>query len=170
MDWNEARPLRTGPGRALALEMNNSPQRAYALAVGALEQLNGLGAPNPQESAETMERALLAYLRGLAAAAIVADAACGTRQWTGAFDFAVNGGEVREFLPPDAALLGTLMVALSAVGHAMDLLPVLAAHDAAPRVPVGQAGVLKQMQMMIATASQRRMDHVSERAEEASGI
>lgn len=170
MDWTNSRPLRSGPGRALAAEMSDSPpDTAYSLAVGALDLLKDMSAPAPHDSREVVDALLASYLRGLAAAAIVADAANEVRRWSGPQEFAVGAREV-EFLRPDTVLLGTLMLALAAVGNAIDLLPAWASHDAAPRVPDDQLGVLTQMQWALATAAQARMTQVSERAEEVSGF
>jgi hypothetical protein len=147
--------------------MNDAPGHAYLLAAGALENASSLAAPPVTATAEEVEFALVGYLGGVAAAAIVLEAATGQREWTGAQDFAVNGGQV-EFLPPEAVLLGTLMLAMTAINRAVDLVPVWEAHPAAPPVPAGHGEVVVQVQRALAQVTQARMTHVSERAEDAN--
>jgi hypothetical protein len=124
MIWNESRPLHTDPGRALAVEIVDSPARAHEIVTGALEGLlyiDCLATDLPLGGGATL---LSAYLRGTAAAAIVVDSARGTRKFTSASDYAVGGNEV-VFLPLGATL-GMLTVASSAMGQAPWVLSQLA--------------------------------------------
>lgn len=170
MDWNTSAPLRTGPGRALAVELVDAgrPDRVHALVVGALDALNALERPRRLAGREGVEIELRVYLRGLAAAAIVADHATGSRLWTSAADFAVHGDQV-EFLAPESVTLGTLSLALAAAGHAMDLTPAWEAHPAAPPAPFGHHTVLVDVQRALAQGAQARMTQVSDRAEDLYG-
>lgn len=169
MEWTDARPLKSGPGTALAMELVDQARAggAYVLAVSAMESLADLGTPSPQARPEAVEFMLIGYLRGLAAAAIVADVARGAREWTGARDYALHGQEA-QFLPPDTVLLGTLTVALTAVRRAVELAPVWEAHPAVP-VPEGHRAVVERIQQVLVEATQARMTQVSERAEDANG-
>lgn len=170
MDWNSASPLRTGPGRALAMELVDAGRQGqvHALVVGALDGLNALECPAPQAARENVEVRLRVYLRGLAAAAIVADHVSGSRLWTSAADYAVRGEQV-EFLEPESVTLGTLSLALAAAGHAMDLTPAWEAHPAAPPLPLGHHTVLVEVQQALALGAQARMTQVSNRAEDLYG-
>lgn len=169
LDWNDSRPLKSGPGHALALELVDQPTTtAYTLVLSALESLADLGTPQPYARPGSVEFMLVGYLRGLAAAAIVADIANGTEEWTSARDYALHGRRA-EFLPPDTVLLGTLTMAMTAVGRAMELLPVWESHAVAPPVPGGHRAVVEQIQRALAQATQARMDQVSDRAEDVSG-
>lgn len=164
MQWTEARPLRTGPGRALATAMNDTPGQAYLLAAGALDQATQVYVPAAHAPAEALVLPLTDYLAGVAAAAVVADVATGRRDWTGARDFAVNGNEVT-FLPPEAVLLGTLTLALTAASRAVDLLPAWEAHPGV-QVPGEFRSVLGQVQRSLAEVTQARMTLMAERAED----
>jgi hypothetical protein len=172
LDWNNPRPLSSGPGRALATRMNDLPGQAYLLLVGTLEQAGALAAPEPgvpySIPADQTEDKLTVYLEGVAAAAIVADAATGRREWTGARDFAVNGDQV-ELLRPEAVLLGTLVLAYTAACRAVELAPVWEALPGVPPVPEGHAQVVAEVRQRLVEVTQARMTQVSDRAEDANG-
>lgn len=169
IEWNEARPLQTWPGAALARELMNEarPGARHTLLVGAMESLATLATPLAHDQSEHVDFLIRGYLRGLAAAAIVADLACLSRRWTGARDFALGGEEV-EFLPPDAVMLGTLTLAMTAVGKAITMEE---AWRDMPRVhpPQEQGETMAAIQQALGRATQARMTQVAARAEEAIG-
>ena len=169
-EWNDPRPLKNWAGEALAVELMNMPRPGsrHILLTGALETLATLGAPLRHEEAEHVDFLLMGYLNGLAAAAIVADVAGRTRHWTSARDFALGGREV-EFLPPDGVLLGTLTLALTAVGKAISMAD---AWGDMPRVkvPEGHRETMEAVQRALAQATQTRMTQVSNRAEDVNGV
>lgn len=167
-EWNDARPLLTGPGRALAVMIADEMNRhAFMMVTGCLEGLSTQTEPRPQATAQETEIALSCYLAGVAAAAMVADAARGTREWTGAGDFTAGGEEV-EFLAPETVLLGTLTLALTAVGRGLELAGAWAAQPGVT-VPAGHRETLKLIQQSLAQSAQARMTQVSERAEDVAG-
>lgn len=170
IEWTTARPLQTWAGETLARELTNQsrPGSRNMLIVGALESLATLGTPLHHDQADHVDFLLTGYLRGLAAAAIVADLARNTRDWTSARDYAL-GGEQVEFLPPDAVLLGTLTLALTAVGKAVQMADAWADM---PRVtvPEGQRETMEHIQRALAQATQARMNQVTERAEDVNGV
>jgi hypothetical protein len=113
MKWTQARPLRTAQGHALATEIADQPLHGHPLVTGALAKLNGWEEPEGELAPEVAEVLLEDYLRGMAAVAIVADAAQGAQEFTGPEDFAVNGRAVGLLAATDISL-GLLMQAGSA--------------------------------------------------------
>lgn len=173
IEWNDPRPLKSGPGLALAMELVDQPKgAAYGLVVAALDALAHSATPAPGDQPEHVEHMLIVYLRGVAAAAIVADAAAGERRWTTARDYALRGEEV-EFLPPNVVLLGTLTLALTAIGRAWEVIPAWEGvlHWEHPlSVPFGHAPTVDLIQRALAETTQARMAQVTERAEEVGGV
>lgn len=168
MEWNDPRPLKSWPGDALATELADLKTGArYGVVMSALESLATLGTPYPEDRPEHVDHVLVVYLRGVAAAAIVADTACNTRHWTSAQDFALHGGQV-DFLPPDAVLLGTLSLAMTAIGRAVDVFPAWEAHPGVA-VPFGHGVTVGMIQQALGTATQARMTQVTDRAEDVNG-
>ncbi|MEV6401077.1 hypothetical protein AB0M39_40945 [Streptomyces sp. NPDC051907] len=154
MTWNDARPLSTDPGRALAVEVSDSPAHAHDIVAGALEGLAYVDCvATDQLPGEELPAVRVAYLRGWAAAAIVSDAVEGEREFTSAADFAVSGREV-EFLPTGVKL-GMLTLAASAMGQADWALGMLS-MDLTP-VPVGHREEADALRLKLTLAARARV-------------
>lgn len=156
MTWTEARPLRTGPGRALAAEVSDRPADAHEIVTGALEKLHYIDCAASDMSAADDPAVLLdTYLRGSAAVAITVDAALGEREFTSAADYAVGGREV-EFLPTGATL-GMLTVASSAMSQAPWVVKELARWWPEPEGHSDVLGALRERAKRAALAKIRRV-------------
>ncbi len=132
--WQEPKPLRTGPGQALAVEVTqaSSPEEAVLVVRGALGALADATDQRPALTGPDEANALRdVYLRGLAAAAIIADGALGTRHFTHAIDFSVHARQA-DFLPPDALTLGLITQAAGAMFQGEWIIGELAARADGP--------------------------------------
>jgi len=158
MTWKGNRPLESDEGRALATELIDSPQQAALVVRGALEAL-ATHPPHPQFRAFGPEQAhelRAVYLRGLAAAAIVADVACAERAFTSVMDYSLHGEAVM-FLPSDRVGLGLITQALNALENADSVVHHLALNAHTRPVPEGHERVLALVRGMLAQAARVRL-------------
>ena len=154
MSWTQARLLRTGPGHALATEIADSPLHAHLLVTGALGMLIRWEEPEEEGFApEEMQQLLDDYLRGMAAAAIVADTATNSKEFTGAEDFAVGGRE-GPLLDGGAITLGLVSQAASAAFAGKWVTDHLAAYTT-PTVLEDHRVQVRAVRAALATAAQR---------------
>lgn len=153
--WYGKRPLESDAGRALAAEVLDNPGHALTLVTGALEGMTGHeGASPATPEADAALRAV--YLRGLAAAALVADAACGEQRFTSALDYAVGGDAVR-FLRTEQVTLGLIMAAASAMTGARWMVRALADSPYGAPVPPGHGLVVEMVSQMLTQAARVRL-------------
>lgn len=152
MEWNDSRPLRTGPGRALAMAAVDSPALAHEIVTGALEGLLYIDCTAADLTDDGAPVLLDLYLRGLAAAAIAVDAAGGERDFTSAADFALHGREVT-FLETGATL-GMLTQASSALAQGPWVVQELGRYC---KAPVGHGEVLAELREKAALAARTKV-------------
>lgn len=155
MTWYGKRPLESDEARAMAAEVLDNPAHALTLVGGALEAMAAYEGTPPQTGEQDTELRGV-YLRGLAAAAIVADAACGERRFTSALDYAVGGEPVR-FLRTDQVALGLVMAAASAMTGARWMVRALAASPHGVPVPDGHGPVVEMVADMLTQAARVRL-------------
>lgn len=154
--WTQARPLRTEPGNALATEIAGGPAlHAQLVVVGALDRLARWEDAEEDLPAELAAELLGDYLRAVAAAAIVADAATGRRQFTGPEDFAANGHAVT-LLDQGAVTMGLLSQAVMAA-FASRWAPRHLARYACPQVLEEHDTCMRALCMALADAATARL-------------